>query len=313
MKVARSLQELKERAPRASAVTIGVFDGVHRGHQRILEELIARRDDGRVESAWAITFDPHPLMVTRSREAPPLLTTIDERLELLSRLPLDGTFVLPFDDATARVTYQDFIQHFFLDAMDMRELVLGYDCHFGYQREGSPERVAAEGARRGFQVTVVPPAQLDGDTVSSTTIRRALESADLERANHLLGHPFPLRGQVVHGQGRGRDLGFPTANVAIEDPHKLWPPGGVYAVRVTWRESVHDGMMNIGRSPTIKRGDRDEIEVHLFDFGHHLYGETLTVHCEAYLRPEQKFPSVAALIEQLTADRRAARERLGVA
>jgi riboflavin kinase/FMN adenylyltransferase len=125
MKVARSLQELKERAPRASAVTIGVFDGVHRGHQRILEELIARRDDGRVESAWAITFDPHPLMVTRSREAPPLLTTIDERLELLSRLPLDGTFVLPFDEGTARVTCQDLGEQCVLVAMGMRDVVRG--------------------------------------------------------------------------------------------------------------------------------------------------------------------------------------------
>ncbi|HEX5133620.1 MAG TPA: riboflavin biosynthesis protein RibF [Candidatus Krumholzibacteria bacterium] len=310
MKIARGLDELKAFAPARSAVTLGVFDGVHRGHLHILEELIARRDVGHVDSAWVITFDPHPLLVTRSREAPALLTTIDERLELLARVPVDGVFVLPFDEATARVEYRDFIQRYFIDAMDMRELVLGYDCHFGHRREGSPERVSEEGARRGFNVMIVPPVHVDAEVVSSTTIRRRLDSADLAGANHLLGHPYLVKGTVVHGQGRGRDLGFPTANVRVADPHKLWPPAGVYAVRVGWRGWLHDGMMNVGRSPTIKRGDQDEIEVHIFDFDNHIYGDEISVHCEAFLRPEQKFPTVTALIEQLMADRQAARERL---
>jgi riboflavin kinase/FMN adenylyltransferase len=292
-------------------VTLGVFDGVHRGHHHILEELVARRDVGHVESAWVITFDPHPVLVTHSLAAPALLTTIEERLELLARVPVDGVFVLPFTEETARIGYQDFIQRYFLDARDMRELVLGYDCHFGHRRGGSPERVVAEGARRGFGVKVGPPVDVAGDVVSSTTIRERLLSADLERANQLLGHPYLVRGAVVRGQGRGRDLGFPTANVGIADPHKLWPPGGVYAVRVGWRGFVHEGMMNVGRSPTIKRGERDEIEVHIFDFDHHIYGDEISVYCEAFLRPEQKFPTVTALIDQLTADRAAARERLG--
>ena len=310
MKIARSLSELQEVRPASSAVTLGVFDGVHLGHQRILEELVARRDVGHVESAWVITFDPHPVLVTHSLAAPALLTTIDERLELLARVPIDGVFVLPFEEETARIEYRDFIQRYFVDAMDMRELVLGYDCHFGHRREGSPERVAEEGARRGFGVKVVPPVHVEGEVVSSTTIRARLQSADLERATQLLGHPYLVRGRVVHGQGRGRDLGFPTANMEVEDPHKLWPPAGVYAVRVGWRGWIHEGMMNVGRSPTIKRGERDEIEVHIFDFENHIYGEDLSVYCEAFLRPEQKFPTVAALIDQLAADREAARARL---
>lgn len=311
MRVARSLDDLASQRPARSGVTLGVFDGVHCGHQRIIEELIARRDLGHVESAWVITFDPHPVLVTHSLATPALLTTIDERLELLSRLPVDGVFVLPFDTATARMDYRDFIQRYFLDAMNMHELVLGYDCRFGHNREGSPERVAEEGERRGFAVKVVPAVNLDGEVVSSTTIRARLQGADLERANQLLGHPYLMRGCVVEGQGRGRDLGFPTANLEIADPHKLWPPAGVYAVRVGWRGWIHEGMMNIGRSPTIKRGSRDEIEVHIFDFDNHLYEEELSVHCEAFLRPEQKFPTVTALIEQLAADRSAARQRLG--
>jgi len=257
-----------------------------------------------------VTFDPHPLAVTHSREMPAILTTIAERIELLSKFPVDGVFVLKFDENTARITYQDFIQRFFLDAMGMRELVIGYDCHIGHRREGSPERVRDEGIRRGFGVTIVPPVRIDAEVVSSTTIRKTLVAANLERANHLMGHPYLVRGRVVHGQGRGRDLGFPTANVAVDDPAKLWPPTGVYAVRVGWRGWIHEGMMNIGRSPTMKRGHADEIEVHIFDFDHHIYGEEVSIWCEAFLRPERKFPTVTALIDQLNDDRRAARELL---
>jgi riboflavin kinase/FMN adenylyltransferase len=223
---------------------------------------------------------------------------------------LDGVFVLHFDEPTSRIEYRDFIQRYFLDAMGMRELVMGYDCHFGHQRQGSPERVAEEGARRGFAVTVIPPVYVEGETVSSTNIRRALQVGDLERANHLMGHAYLVHGTVVQGQGRGRDLGFPTANVAVAEPRKQWPAAGVYAVRVVWRGRIYEGMMNIGRSPTMKRVDHDEMEVHVFDFDHHIYGEAISIHCESYLRPERRFPTVSALIEQLNDDRRTARERL---
>lgn len=311
LSVARNLEELRALAPTQTAVTIGVFDGVHLGHRKVMEALVARRERGFVDAAWAVTFDPHPLVVTHSREAPPILSTIAERLELLSEFALDGVFVLHFDEVTARVEYKDFIQRYFLDAMDMRELVMGYDCHFGHKREGSPERVAEEGARRGFAVSVVPPVYVDGEVVSSTNIRAALQAANLDRANHLMGHAYVVRGSVVHGQGRGRDLGFPTANIAIAEPQKQWPSSGVYAVRAVWRGRIYEGMMNIGRSPTMKRVNQDEMEVHIFDFDHHIYGEEISVYCEAYLRPEKKFPTVTALIEQLNADRRDARQRLG--
>jgi riboflavin kinase/FMN adenylyltransferase len=308
--VARTLEELRVLAPKKTAVTIGVFDGVHVGHRQVLEELVARREQGSVDGVWVVTFDPHPLTVTHSREAPPILSTIDERIELFSTFGLDGVFVLHFDEATAHIEYRDFIQRYFLDAMDMRELVMGYDCHFGYQRQGSPEAVSEEGARRGFGVSIMPPVYSDGEVVSSTTIRAALQSANLERANHLLGHAYLVHGTVAHGQGRGRDLGFPTANVSVQDPQKQWPASGVYAVRVVWRGRIYEGMMNIGRSPTMKRVDHDEMEVHIFDFGHSIYGEEVSVYCEGYLRPEKRFPTVTALIEQLNDDRRVARQRL---
>src|SRR5262245_36029797 len=238
LKTAYTLDELRALAPRKSAVTIGVFDGVHVGHRRIIDELVSRRERGQVDSAWVVTFDPHPLVVTHSRETPPILSTIPERIELLSKTGIDGVFVLAFNETVAHIQYRDFIQRYFLDAMDMRELVMGQDLHFGYKREGNPQAVTEEGLRRGFKVTVVPPVDVGGERVSSTRIRRALSDADLEGANQLLAHPYLVRGKVSHGQGRGRDLGFPTANVARSEPMKLWPATGVYAVRAVWRERI---------------------------------------------------------------------------
>lgn len=296
--------------PRDSVVTLGVFDGVHRGHQTIIETLVSRRAPGG--RAIVVTFDPHPVVVTHSRETPPILATVEERIALLSRFDIDGVFVVKFDEDTAHMDYRDFIDRYLLGALDMKHLVLGYDCHFGYRREGSPERVAEEGRRRGFGVEVVPPLTFDGSVVSSTEIRNTLLAGDLARANRLLGHPYLVQGTVVHGQGRGSDLGFPTANLAVADPLKLWPPRGVYAVRVGWREWSLDGMMNVGRAPTVKDAG-DEIEVHIFDFHNHLYGERLSVHCEAFLREEKRFGTLDALVDQLARDRRAAQEILAAA
>ena len=160
--VAYSLDEVAQRlAPHASVVTVGVFDGVHRGHSRIIEEVIERKSRDQLKGAYLITFDPHPVLVTRSRKTPEILSTIEERLELFSRFPLDGVFVVRFDQDTARIHYREFIERYLLGAMDTRHLVLGYDHHFGYKREGSPERVREEGTQRGFGVSVVPPVEFE--------------------------------------------------------------------------------------------------------------------------------------------------------
>lgn len=303
--VARGLDELGRISPRSSAVTLGVFDGVHRGHQRIIDEVIALRGKPNIGGIFLITFDPHPVVVTQSRRTPPILTTIDERLELLSRFDLDGVFVLDFDDSTARIHYRDFIDRYLLGAFDMKHLVLGYDCHFGHRREGSPERVQAEGPGLGFDVTVVPAVENSDGVISSTHIRETLIAGDVFEANRLLGHPYLVAGRVVRGQGRGKSLGYPTANLGIDNPHKLWPPRGVYAVTAKLGKSVHRGMMNVGTAPTIK-DDAALMEVHLFDFDRDIYGETLYVECVRYLREERAFPSVGALVAQLAKDRDAA-------
>jgi riboflavin kinase / FMN adenylyltransferase len=304
-KVARSIEELREFSPRSSAVTLGVFDGVHVGHRKVIDELIRARKIPGIEQCHLVTFDPHPVVVTHSRMTPPMLTTIDERIALLSQCALDGILVLKFNERMAELDYRGFLEKYLIRPFAMKHLVLGYDCHFGRNREGSPERVRSEAPRFGITVDVVPAVTMGAEVVSSTAIRNALIEGDLEKANEFLGHPYLLSGRVVRGHGRGRGLGFPTANLKVPDPFKLWPPRGVYAVRAETRGRLYGGMMNIGRAPTIKSLPEEarEAEVHLFDFEGDIYGENLLVHCCHYLRSERKFASPAELSRQLETDR----------
>jgi riboflavin kinase/FMN adenylyltransferase len=313
--VARSIEDLRDLSPRSSAVTLGVFDGVHVGHRRVVEELVRAKKTRGIERCYLVTFDPHPVAVTHSRITPPMLTTIDERLALLSPFALDGILVLKFDERMAALDYRAFLERYLLRPFDMKRLVLGYDCHFGRRREGSPERVRSEAPRYGITVEVVPAVAMGSEVVSSTAIRNALMEGDLAKANGFLGHPYLLSGRVARGHGRGRELGFPTANLAVADPFKLWPPRGVYAVRAETGGRLYNGMMNVGRAPTIKSLPEDarEAEVHLFDFHGDIYGENLLVHCCHYLRSERKFSSPAELARQLESDRAEAAARLAEA
>jgi riboflavin kinase/FMN adenylyltransferase len=309
LRVAHSLEEVKKLAPRASALTLGVFDGVHRGHRTIIEELIRTGRDPDIESTHLITFSPHPVVVTRSRKAPRILTTIVERLDLLRRYPLDGIFVVEFNEKVRNTDYREFIKKYMIDAFDMRALVLGYDCHFGKNREGGPESVQAEGRRRGFRVKVVPPLQIEDQVVSSTFIRKTLISGDVALANEMLGHSFSVAGVVERGEGKGAQIGFPTANLRIDHPRKLWPPGGAYAARIKIDGKVHNGMMNVGTAPTLK-GVKPAIEVHVFDFDEDIYGKTVIAYCRQRLRDEEAFSSPRELVDQLARDRLAALEVL---
>ena len=310
--IARSLDDIRRLAPRNGAVTLGVFDGVHRGHEQIIDRLLrARRREG-IDGCYLITFDPHPLVVTHSRMMPPMLTTTDERIALLSRFDLDGVLVLKFTEELAEMDYRVFLDRYLIKPFDLKHLILGYDCHFGKNREGSPERVSAESARLGFEVTVVPAVRQGREIVSSTKIRNALIEGDVEKANTFLGHPYLLSGRVVRGHGKGRDLGFPTANLLVTDPHKLWPPRGVYAVKAEVGGRLLDGMMNIGRAPTIKSLPEEarETEIHFFGLKEDLYDTHLMVYCHSYLRNERRFDSVDELVRQLAADRAEALKRL---
>ncbi len=305
MRILSSLEEIAAVGLKNSAVTIGVFDGVHLGHESIIDKLIKTRNNEHADNAILITFSPHPLAVTHSRIEPPLLSTIDERIELLGKYPLDGIFVIDFNKEVADLSYKQFIDKFLLHAMNMKHLVIGYDFHLGRNREGDPDKLKGHARRHGYKLKVVDPVDVKGVKISSTQIRNLLVEGDFQSALHLLGHPYVMKGGVVTGHGRGRSLGFPTANLAFGSPRKLWPSGGVYAVKASIGDLTLNGMMNIGSSPTMKKlpaGTR-EIEIHLFDFNDDIYGKELTVYCFEYIRPEKKFPNPETLKRQLEMDR----------
>lgn len=305
MNIFYSIDEAGSAGLKNTAVTIGVFDGVHRGHVKIINELINFREMGWADSAYLITFYPHPLTVTHSRMTPPILSTIEERIELLREYPLDGIFVIKFDAEMADLDYRTFLSRYLVNALRMKHLIIGYDFHFGKNREGSPERLLEDSKKSGFGLKIVNPVRLDDVIISSTQIRNQIIKGDVDRALQLLGHPYLVRGRVVTGHGMGRDIGFPTANLSISNPYKLWPSKGVYAVTARVGETHYRGMMNVGSSPTmkdLKEGTR-EIEVHLFDFDGDLYEQTISVSCCHYMRPEVSFPNPGLLIEQLRRDK----------
>jgi len=291
-----------------SVVTVGTFDGVHLGHRAVLEE-IARRGRAMGRRAVLLTFDPHPLWVIRPEAAPRLLTLPVEKRDLLAESDLDYVVFLHFTAELSRYSPRRFVEEILLRRLRVRELVIGYDHGFGRGRSGDAETLSEIGRELGFEVDVVPPVLLEGDPISSTRIRRAILEGDLESARRGLGRPYGFRGTVVQGEGRGRKLGFPTANLELPFPEKLMPPPGVYAVRVGRRGGTHWGALHVGPRPTFE-GAVATIEVHLLDFDGDLYGQEIQVELIERLREVRSFPSLENLLAQLHRDVEAARSVL---
>ncbi|HEU5039969.1 MAG TPA: bifunctional riboflavin kinase/FAD synthetase [Gemmatimonadales bacterium] len=295
--------------PGGSTVTVGSFDGVHRGHHAVLEE-IARRASAAGRASVLVTFEPHPLEVVNPQAAPPLLTTGPERREILAQTALDYVLFLRFDRQLADYTPEEFVRRVLLGRCGMRELVIGHDHGFGRGRSGDVETLRRLGAEDGFEVDVVPAVDVGEQHVSSSRIRRAVAGGDLVTAARMLGRPYSVSGQVSQGEQRGRLLGVPTINLADVPPQKLLPPDGVYAVRVEWRGGRTGGMLNQGPRPTFQDGRR-VLEAHLFGFEGDLYGEWVRIEWVERLRDVTRFPSVEHLKEQLNRDRSRALEVLG--
>jgi riboflavin kinase/FMN adenylyltransferase len=297
----------KPAAPEYPVVTIGVFDGLHRGHQRILEaalEVAAGRP------VAVVTFDPHPRAVVGPPKHHRLLSTVAERLELFSNWPLAAVAVLRFDREIAATNYRDFVRGALVEALGARALVLGYSVRLGHERQGTPERLVELGRELGYEVVLVPAVEVDGEVASSTRVRRLLDAGEVERAAAVLGRPYSVRGTVVRGEGRGRQLGIPTANLEVPED-KLVPANGVYAV---WARTATDrfaGALNIGVLPTFLDAGRRSIEVHLLGFEGDLYGTRLEVELVRRLREERRFAGPEALVRQVRADLAAARAALG--
>lgn len=306
MEVISNPRNLEPGSFAGSAVTIGVFDGVHRGHTEVIRTLAAAKRAGGLHASILLTFDSHPLAVTHPEMAPPLLTTLPEKLHLIERMDVDVAVVERFSAATASIDYRDYIADTLVGALGMKHLVVGYDFRLGRGREGSQERLVDEGRRLGFAVTIVPPMVLGGSVLSSTRIRRDIAERRLDHAARCLGRPYFFEAAVARGAGLGRGIDFPTANVEIPDPAKLMPPAGVYAVEVEAGGVSRGGMMNIGVAPTLHADGARRIEVHLFDFAGDLYGSTLRVSCIGFLREERRFGSAEQLRAQLMHDRQTA-------
>jgi riboflavin kinase/FMN adenylyltransferase len=292
-----------------AVVTVGTFDGVHRGHQAVLAE-IARRAERRGIASVVVTFDPHPLAVVNPAAAPRLLTLPAERQRLLAAGGVDRVVTLPFTPELSRLAPEAFVRDVLRAQIGMDELVLGFDHGFGRGRSGDVDAVRRIGAADGFAVDVVDAVRDDGQPISSTLIRTAVAHGDLALAGRWLGRLYGALGVVARGAGRGRTIGVPTINLPVPDARKLLPPDGVYAVWVTIEGPGRiGGMMNQGPRPTFGVTERG-LEVHLFDFAGDLYGETVLVEWVRRLRDVQSFPSREALVEQLARDATAARDSL---
>ena len=289
-------------------VTIGTFDGVHFGHQKIIEKLVFEAKRAQKKSV-VLTFFPHPRMVLQKDASVKLINTIDERAELLEKTGLDYLIIHPFSVEFSRMTALEFVRDILVNQLNISKLIIGYDHHFGKNREGNITQLSEYSYVYNFDVEEIPAQDIDEVSVSSTKIRRALESGNLQTANHYLGYPFMLNGTVVNGKKLGGKIGYPTANIAIDEPYKLIPKTGVYVVKSTINECAVFGMMNIGNRPTVD-GNYQTIEVHFFDFNEDLYGKKLRIDLLYFLRDEQKFDSISLLVNQLKIDEKNAKNYL---
>ncbi len=294
---------------RASAVTVGTFDGVHIGHYDVLRRLVAQARDVGMASLL-VTFSPHPTEVVRPSAVPMLLTPGMEKFEALATIGIDYCAVLPFTRDLAGLTAAEFVRRILRPRFHMEALLIGHDHGFGRDRAGGREQLMALGAADGFAVTQVAPVSLDdGTVVSSSAIRRALAEGDLDQARRALGRPYSLSGIVQRGDQRGRTIGFPTINLGVPDPRKLLPPTGVYAAIVQTPAGAHPAMVNLGSRPTVSDA-RQTVEAHLLDFSGDLYGAPVRVDLATALRPIRRFGSLQELTAQLASDREAARTAL---
>jgi riboflavin kinase/FMN adenylyltransferase len=300
-------------APRGleqAVYAIGNFDGAHLGHAAVIGRARRLAAELRAPSA-ALTFEPHPADFFAGRPVVFRLTPPPIKARALEALGLDGVVTLSFGAALAGLTAEEFVTKILVDRLGVRAVVIGWDFHFGKGRGGSPAFLVEAGARHGFRVDVIEKVEADaagGPAISSTEIRRALEAGDVAKAARLLGRPYAVEGEVIHGRQLGRTLGVPTANIALSPANKL--AHGVYAVRATVEGKLYDGVASFGTRPTVDDG-APLLEVFLFDFSGDLYGKTMEVAFAAYLRPELKFDGLEALKARMEQDKAEARAALG--
>lgn len=289
-------------------VTLGTFDGVHKGHRAILEKVVAAAARRDLESV-VLTFFPHPRMVLQQSNEIKLLNTMDEKAKLLEDFGVDNLIIHPFDHTFSRLTAEDFVKDVLVAQLRTAGIIIGYDHRFGRNRTATIEDLVLFGKEYDFEVGQISATEINEVSVSSTKIRNALAAGEIEVANAFLGYPYFLTGIVTKGRQLGRTIGYPTANITIPEDYKLIPAAGVYVATATLEGKEYGGMLNIGSNPTVGTGGLN-IEINLFDFDADIYGATIQVRLLTRLRDEQKFTSLDALKEQLGNDKAAARQYL---
>ena len=289
---------------RNAVLTIGTFDGVHTGHQQVITQMKKRAVETDGETV-IITFDPHPRTIIKAASGIRLINTMDEKIELLAALGIDCLVIIPFTTEFAQLSPEEYISQFLIRHFKPHTLIIGYDHHFGKGRTGNYELLKAKAETYQYQLLEIPAHLLDSISVSSTRIREAIGTGEIETANQLLGYTFFFSGEVVDGNKLGRTIGYPTANLSVTEKTKLIPGDGIYAVdAIVSDEPVkkYRGMMSIGFRPTIG-GTTRIIEVNIFDFNREIYGRTLKVFVKKFLRPEEKFGGLDELKTQLALDK----------
>lgn len=299
LKIFHSINDFS--SPKKTILTLGTFDGVHIGHKKILEKITQNTENEKYESL-VLTFFPHPRMILQEESAIKLLNTITEKIDLLEKTGIENLVIHPFDESFSRLTAEEFVREILVEQFHIQKIIIGHDHRFGRNRTANIDDLIDFGKKYGFEVEQISAQEINEISVSSTKIRNALEEGDIVLANKYLGYEYFLTGTIIKGKQLGRTIGFPTANLKIEENYKLIPRNGVYIVSSIINNKTVFGMMNIGFNPTVN-GENQTIEIHFFDFEADLYHQKITVSLLHRIRSEQKFDSVVLLKEQLEKDR----------
>ena len=283
---------------------MGTFDGVHIGHKKILNKLTQNTENENYESL-VLTFFPHPRMVLQEHSDLKLLNTITEKIDLLEKIGIENLVIHPFDETFSRLTAEEFVSTILVDRFHIHKIIIGHDHRFGRNRTADIDDLIAFGKEYNFEVEQISVQEINAISVSSTKIRKALLEGNMALANEYLGYDYSLKGKIIQGKQLGRTIGFPTANLKIEENYKLIPQNGVYIVQSSINQKTVFGMMNIGFNPTVD-GQNQSIEIHYFDFDADLYNQDISVSILQRIRSEQKFESVDVLKEQLEKDKKTA-------
>jgi len=308
LKIYHSLSDFK--GSEYAVITVGTFDGLHLGHQKIINRMKTLSEENNGETIL-ITFDPHPRLVLHENSKNlKFINTQQRKFDLLEKLGMDHIIIVPFTKEFAQTSSEDFIKEYLVEKLEVKKLIVGYDHHFGNNREGNYDQLHILGQKYGFEVEEIKAQYIDDIAVSSTQIRNALMAGNVKKANTMLGYEYSITGVVVEGNRIGRSIGFPTANIDIEDKYKLIAAGGVYTCKVGYKGSLYKGMGNIGTRPTV--GINGLVtEVHIFDFDDDIYGEEITIYFVDRIRDEKKFDNLEELKKQLITDQRTVLKLLG--